>query len=254
MLMDAATLAAVAQCVDERGTSVAWGEASNGFCRTERVSENADLRQRATRQFVAVLANLCASHANMASRSGNRFGLGADAPLAWSANGTVGHWASAVDNELSSLQGASLRSAQVKVAYRRIIEDGWRINHGEGMNVSCPAKPDDDGDDESLVAALGSDDMDASDLTPVAMPNPFKSLVGMSFSVSDAGGANVEMSVFDVAGRRMASLARGWYGVGSHVVQWDGRGVDGTRARAGMYFVRGRIGRVEVATSILKIE
>jgi hypothetical protein len=239
--------------VDERSSVFAWTGSGDGFCRVVRANENADLRQRTLRQYAAVLANLCASQASMTSRGGVSFGLGTDVPLAWSAT-TVGAWASSAGAELASLQGASLRDPQVKAAYRRIFADAWRISHGDGMNTTCPVARGDDGEDSSLLAALGPDTPDGASLAPVAMPNPFRGAATLSFSIPDAAGANVEMSVFDVAGRRMATLARGWYGAGPHVLQWDGRGVDGARARAGMYFVRGRIGQAEVTTSIMKIE
>ena len=67
-------------------------------------------------------------------------------------------------------------------------------------------------------------------------------------------GADVDVSVFDLAGRRVATLARGRFGPGAHVVPWDGRGADGSGARAGMYFVRGRIGQDEVRTGVMKVE
>ncbi len=118
-------------------------------------------------------------------------------------------------------------------------------------------QPSSDDEDASPDAALGTSLGDLSDAfvePPVAMPNPFHGAMRLTFSVSEATGSEVDVSVFDVAGRRMATLARGHFDPGSHVVQWDGRGVDGARARAGMYFVRGRIGQADVATSVMKIE
>jgi hypothetical protein len=255
VLLDAASVAAVAQCVDERGAVFAWADAGSGFCRAIRASDNADLRQRTLRQYAAVLANLCATQAAMAQRGGTRFGLGPDVKLAWSSTSrTVGEWASAAGSELASLQGASLKDKRVKGAYRRIFTEAWEIGHGVGMKTSCPVPQDGEGEDSSVLAALGPDATDAADLAPVATPNPFHGAARLTFTVPDAAGADVELAVFDVAGRRMASLARGWLGAGPHVLQWDGRGLDGARARAGMYFVRGRIGQAEVTTSIMKIE
>jgi len=43
--------------------------------------------------------------------------------------------------------------------------------------------------------------------------------------------------MFDLQGRQIATLARGPHGVGRYQVTWSGD-VDGSRARAGVYFVR----------------
>ncbi|HMB67947.1 MAG TPA: FlgD immunoglobulin-like domain containing protein, partial [bacterium] len=52
--------------------------------------------------------------------------------------------------------------------------------------------------------------------------------------------AAVEVTVHDVTGRRVATLVRGERTAGSHRLDWDGRGPDGRRATAGIYFVRVR--------------
>ena len=45
-------------------------------------------------------------------------------------------------------------------------------------------------------------------------------------------GADVELEVFDLLGRRVATLARGSYPAGTHEFRWI------RRATAGMYFAR----------------
>jgi hypothetical protein len=51
-------------------------------------------------------------------------------------------------------------------------------------------------------------------------------------------GADVRIEVFDVAGRRVASLAQGPFAAGVHRAPWDGRDEQGRRLGAGVYFVR----------------
>lgn len=222
-----------------------------GFAAALRAKENADLRQRTHRQYAAALANLCAAQSGMAQRGGMRIGLGSGTKLAWpGGERTVGSWVAGAEAELASLQGAALKDKRVKAAYRRIFTEAWAVGHGVGMKTACALPQEIEYEDGSALAALGPD----ADLAPIASPNPFRGSARLSFVVPDAEGAEVELGMFDVAGRRVASLARGRFGPGSHVVQWDGRGVDGVRARAGMYFVRGRIGQAEVTTSVMKIE
>jgi len=253
-------LAAIGAAVDERSALFAWNEPGDGICRTFRHGAHSDLRSRTHRQYAAVLANLCARAAGSTRRGGETFGLGADANYStFFGSLTVGAWAHAADAELVQLRDASLKDKGVRAAYRRIFGEAWAIGHGVGLVTDCPTPEDaEDPEDASVLAALGEDAEDAPAAgtapAPVAMPNPFHGSMRLAFAVGDASGADVDVSVFDVAGRRMATLARGRFGAGAHVVQWDGRGLDGSRARAGMYFVRGRIGQVEVMTSVMKVE
>jgi len=52
----------------------------------------------------------------------------------------------------------------------------------------------------------------------------------------------VEVSVYDVVGRRVKVLADGVQGPGRHSAVWDGRDGSGLHVRKGMYFVRIQIG------------
>jgi len=66
-------------------------------------------------------------------------------------------------------------------------------------------------------------------------PNPFNPLINARFSLSQ--GAEVEAGIFDLAGRKIAVLARGWYPAGEHTLQWDGR-KNGRSVGAGVYLLR----------------
>lgn len=258
--LSAADLASIGACADEHSQLFSWGDPGAGLCGALGVNETMDLRMLAHRQYAAVLANLCSRQSQTLRATANAYGLGADAPFTtFFGASTVGEWARAADDELVRLRGASLRDRGVRAAYRRIFGEAWAIGHGVGLNTNCPMPSNgDDGEDSSVLAALGSEaaldgPLDAP-LAPVAMPNPFHGSTRFAFTISDASGSEVDMSVFDVAGRRMATLARGRFDAGTHFVQWDGRGLDGSRARAGMYFVRGRIGQADVTTSVMKVE
>ncbi|MGQ0722599.1 MAG: T9SS type A sorting domain-containing protein [Candidatus Eiseniibacteriota bacterium] len=67
-------------------------------------------------------------------------------------------------------------------------------------------------------------------------PNPFRSDTEIRFELPRAGV--VDLAVFDVGGRRVASLLSGPLGSGRHAATWNGRGVDGSPAASGVYFVR----------------
>lgn len=250
-------LAQVSACADERSTLFAWPAGDASLCRLLRDGDGLDLRRGAHRQYAAVLANLCASNLASTQLSTRRFGVGAGAHFqpASGAATTVGAWASAADDELGRLEHANRMDRGARAAYRRIFFEAWAINHGVGLDLDCPTNElQTGGEAASAEAELGALADAGASLAPVAMPNPFSGSTRFAFTVSDPAGADVNMSVFDVAGRRMATVAQGHYGAGSYVVMWDGRALDGSRARSGMYFVRGRIGGAEVVTSVMKVE
>jgi hypothetical protein len=72
-------------------------------------------------------------------------------------------------------------------------------------------------------------------LSPAA-PNPFAAETRIAFTLPRDG--EVDLRVFDVAGREVASLRHGRMGAGTHVAAWDGRDADGRPTSAGVYLVR----------------
>lgn len=55
---------------------------------------------------------------------------------------------------------------------------------------------------------------------------------------------NVELAVFDLAGRQVATLASGSYAPGLHTKEWNGRDAAGNLMGSGVYFMRLRVGSV----------
>ena len=66
-----------------------------------------------------------------------------------------------------------------------------------------------------------------------ALPNPFRSELSLSFELPNAGPARLD--VFDAAGRRVATLARGRFAAGRHAARWSGADDDGRALPAGLY-------------------
>jgi glucose/arabinose dehydrogenase len=67
-------------------------------------------------------------------------------------------------------------------------------------------------------------------------PNPFAGATQVRFALGAA--AEVRLGVFDLAGRRIATLADGRLAAGSHVATWSGRDFDGRSVAPGVYLVR----------------
>ncbi|NNE43894.1 MAG: T9SS type A sorting domain-containing protein, partial [Gemmatimonadetes bacterium] len=69
-------------------------------------------------------------------------------------------------------------------------------------------------------------------------PNPFRAADGTRFALALPSAQRVEAAVYDVHGRRVASLQRGRLPAGPHQIHWDGRTTHGTAAAAGVYFLK----------------
>ncbi len=68
------------------------------------------------------------------------------------------------------------------------------------------------------------------------VPNPFNPATRIAFELPRPGA--VDLAVFDVSGRRVATLATGFWPAGRHEAVWQGRDASGDRAASGLYFYR----------------
>lgn len=85
-------------------------------------------------------------------------------------------------------------------------------------------------------SGTGTPPSPASDRLGPVHPNPFNPGTTVAFNLRAA--AAIDLTVFDVRGREMATLARGDWPAGRHAAAWDGRGPDGRAAPSGTYFAR----------------
>jgi len=67
-------------------------------------------------------------------------------------------------------------------------------------------------------------------------PNPFDGETYISFSLGKA--ARVELSVYNLMGQKVAQLAAGSFGSGTHLVSWPGTTDNGIQAAGGIYIYR----------------
>jgi len=65
-------------------------------------------------------------------------------------------------------------------------------------------------------------------------PNPFNPTTRIDFYLS--AGGKVDIKVFDVSGRSVATLFSGYKEAGRHTVVWDGRSAGGASAASGVYY------------------
>ena len=74
------------------------------------------------------------------------------------------------------------------------------------------------------------------------VPNPGRGALRFSFTLP--GESSVALTVFDVRGRRVSTVAQETFAPGVHWASWDGRTADGTPAPSGVYFYRLQAGGV----------
>ncbi|MCC6650410.1 MAG: T9SS type A sorting domain-containing protein [Candidatus Eisenbacteria bacterium] len=83
-------------------------------------------------------------------------------------------------------------------------------------------------------------------------PNPFAESTALSFVLPVAG--DLDAQVYDVGGRRVATLSRRGLSAGEHVIQWNGRDGSGVRVRPGVYLLRWSAGGQSGAARIVSLQ
>jgi hypothetical protein len=67
-----------------------------------------------------------------------------------------------------------------------------------------------------------------------SVPNPFSYETWIRYSIPVSG--HVNLAIYDVAGRRVTTLADSFKSPGEHVTFWNGRNTSGRRVAGGVYF------------------
>ncbi len=80
-------------------------------------------------------------------------------------------------------------------------------------------------------------------------PNPFNS--GTVIRYATAVDGPVELSIYNLAGQRIAQLQAGWRAAGAHTLAWDGRNSTGEMLASGIYIYRLQTGEGAVARKLL---
>jgi len=64
-------------------------------------------------------------------------------------------------------------------------------------------------------------------------PNPFNATTNIGFYLDNAG--EVDLSVYDLLGRKVSTLARSYLPAGNHVINWNGLDDNGQQVSSGLY-------------------
>ena len=85
-----------------------------------------------------------------------------------------------------------------------------------------------------------------------AAPNPFNSTTEIRYQLARATA--VVVTVHDVGGRHLATLAEGQQAAGEHVVAWAGLDAGGLRVPSGIYLVRLAAGERSETVKLVLVE
>ncbi|MFH1502068.1 MAG: lamin tail domain-containing protein [Candidatus Eisenbacteria bacterium] len=83
-------------------------------------------------------------------------------------------------------------------------------------------------------------------------PNPFNPKTSIAFSLPES--ADVALSIYDVAGRKVATLVEGNLPAGPYSVEWNGRTDGGEKVASGVYFYRLSAGEKETSKKMVLLK
>jgi flagellar hook assembly protein FlgD len=83
-------------------------------------------------------------------------------------------------------------------------------------------------------------------------PNPFRESTSIGYSLP--WESEVELRVYDVLGRVVATLESGTRGAGRHSLEWNARGEDGQPVAAGIYFYELNAGGTSETRKMIRLE
>jgi hypothetical protein len=146
-------------------------------------------------------------------------------------------WDPEPDGELGGDSAPSNTSASLPVidrAYRITID-----HDGDGVPDEGATEVPEDGLVARESRILGN------------RPNPFNPTTEIAYVVA-GGSAEATLAIYDLAGRRVATLVDGAVEGGEHRAVWNGRGERGERLASGVYFARLTVGEeTDVAKLIM---
>jgi hypothetical protein len=109
--------------------------------------------------------------------------------------------------------------------------------------------PTDESQANILFHAVGIKDVNLPEHinTLACYPNPFNARTTINFSIAQSG--NVEIAIYDIAGRLTETLAQRYYQAGNYSVTWNAN-----RYSSGMYFARLAMGESNIVEKLVLLK
>ncbi len=109
-----------------------------------------------------------------------------------------------------------------------VSQDGWFFKSGGSVTKYRAPHPD--------VTAVEDDAANAPALALTAHPNPFNPKTTLRFALDEA--SHVDLGVYDLSGRRVATIVRGAMPGGAQEISWDACDEAGRPLASGVYLAR----------------
>ena len=103
----------------------------------------------------------------------------------------------------------------------------------------------------NALLGVGPSDNGSDDLRLLVSPNPSPTS-RVKFTLAKSG--KVDLGVFDLSGRRLATLLNGNVPAGDYSQRWNGLDSNGARVRSGVYFYRLRTAEKTVTSTAIKLD
>jgi len=117
------------------------------------------------------------------------------------------------------------------------------IFHTVGHYISSGGSPPDDKGDE--LAKIDKYTFDN-------FPNPFNPSTTFKFALPQ--GTEVKLEIYNILGRRVRTVADGYYETGTHRVVWDGKNESGREVASGIYFARFKTADFETSKKMVVVK
>lgn len=134
--------------------------------------------------------------------------------------------------------GTVANGAGVAIEIKGVLEEWVLVNTATATAVEYDPHPSNNADSAttSALAAVREPTVERSSISLERnRPNPFGKKTTISFKV--AHPTHVEVSVYDVVGRRVATLVDERREVGAYDVEWNGRDATGRKVGSGVYYL-----------------
>ena len=250
----------IAACIDANSTAFSWGDDFGGFCANINPPRPMDCKKQAHRQFAALLANYCTGTLELIANNGAKISLDLNTPNPCKGSfpdaKNLGELIEDMDALLAQLDAENADAQDQRYCMISDCSDG--INNGRGIPIdpACAEETSYKSGATSGDVSTSSGDNSISGATLELYrptPNPFTGTTSIAYAVNASEGADVQIGIYNVAGRQMRSLVSGFQAAGRYQVSWDGRSDDGASATHGVYFLRAFVGgqRVDAVSRIL---
>ena len=158
----------------------------------------------------------------------------------WKIDGPESGWTGSAELVLPYDSHVVLPGHELGLSVWRQNSDGWQRleSYVDADSRTVHAKVDGPGSFEVLYQTAS----EVSHLLPETTallanyPNPFNPSTTIPFELR--GASQIELSIFNVLGQKVATVAKGWYAAGQHNVLWDGHDFSGRMVASGVYIYR----------------